>query len=343
MKKIFLSICVCAGIITCEAQKNIAKFFPLAAVPSGGETNLQNVVTGYIQPIAEDYGQVANNGWYTTASVHKRWGFDFNVTVSTISVQSKSETFAAPVLAGVSYLGGTTPLQTAYGKEGVFPSFQYTTGSNSQIIFRGADGAEPGKDLPIGSLAVPNMQLGLGIFQGTELRLRFTPAIKIKDTELGNWGVGIVHDIKQHIPGWNELPFSLSLFAGYMQSKATTSLSGFYSGSGQEGIAQSSSYTAQLLIGKDMKVLSLYAAVGYNGANTDFKINGTYVVNTTDSGEQLKSPVTLNNPFTDSYSTASVRATAGIRLKFGPITLNTDYTRVSAQNIIAAGFGITVN
>lgn len=337
---IFL-ICMCGLLRPALAQENIAKFFPVAAVPTGGEENLHKLLRGYLTPIAQDFGSLSNNGWYTTAATHSRWGFDLNVSVNNITINSAAKTFDSVALTGVKYLGGAEPLQTVYGKEGVHPQFQYTQGGNNGNTFQGADGSDPGKVLPVGSLAMPTLQLGVGILKGTDLYIRYTPTIKIEGTELGNWGVGIKHDIKQHFNAISELPFALSVFAGYTQLKAATDLSGYYTGENQEGVAQTSSYTFQVLVGKQIKVLSLYAGVGYNSSKTDFDINGSYFVNTTDDGNTLAEPVTLENPYSDSFTKSSVRATAGLRLKFGPVIMNGDYTMLSKRSILTVGFGLT--
>jgi hypothetical protein len=341
--KIFtVGSCLFVIALTGLAQKNIAKFFPAAAVPSGGSANLQNLVKGYITPIAEDFGTLGNNGWYTTAEVHKQWGFDLNVTVNTININSDVTTFAPTPLTGITYTGGTTPLQTVYGKEGLSPTFLFNAGPNTGISFNGADGADPGKDLPVGALVIPTIQLGLGVFKGTDIRIRYTPTVAVNAVELSNSGIGLMHNIKQHIPGLREVPFSLSVFAGYTSLKISTDLSGLYNGSGQEGVAQTNSITAQLLVSKEIKVLSLYGGLGYNSSTTDYNINGTYQVNTTDSDQTLPAPIALTDPFRDSYKQSGIRATAGLRLKFGPITLNGDYTLVSKQSLLTAGFGIAV-
>jgi len=341
MKLKILFVCVCGLTFTSHAQNKVTWFFPAAAVPTGGEENLHNLLQGYLTPIAEDFGSLSNNGWYTTASTHKRWGFDINVTVNNITINSDAKTFDPVPLNGVTYLGGETPLQTVYGKEGEFPSFQITDGYNAGTTFRGPDGVGLDKDLPIGSMAVPTLQAGVGILKGTDLYIRFTPTVKINDTELGNWGVGIKHDIKQHFSAIAELPFSLSVFAGYTNFKATTDLSGNYTGSGQEGVAQTNSYTFQVLVGKELKIISFYGGIGFNSSKTDYDINGDYYVNTTDSGGGFYYGVQLDHPFSDSYSKSSFRGTAGMRLKFGPVILNSDYTLVSERSIFTAGFGFT--
>lgn len=341
MKSRILISLMCLYAMSLQAQENVAKFFPVAAVPTGGEENLHKLLKGYLAPVAEDFGSLSNSGWYTTAATHSRWGFDLNVTVNNITINSEAKTFAPVSLNGIQYLDGDTPLQTVYGKEGVHPQFEYTEGANNGDNFQGADGSDPGKELPVGSLAVPTMQLGVGILKGTDLYIRYTPTIEILGTELGNWGVGVKHDIKQHFGAISELPFSLSVFAGYTKLKATTDLSGYYTGEGQEGVAQTSSYTIQVLVGKQIKVLSLYAGIGYNSSKTEYDINGSYFVNTTDNGSTLYGPVTLTDPYSDSFSKSSVRATAGMRLKFGPVMLNGDYTMLSKRSILTAGFGFT--
>jgi hypothetical protein len=340
-KKIIILMCLFWFTAAAYAQNKVTWFFPAGAVPTGGNQNLQNLLRGYLTPIAEDFGSLSNSGWYTTSATHKRWGFDINVTVNTININSEAKTFDPVPLTGVVYLGGETPLPTAYGKEGEFPQFQFTEGGNNGTTFRGPDGIDPGKDLPVGSLAAPTMQLGVGILKGTDLYIRFTPTIKISDTELGNWGIGIKHDIKQHISSIADLPFSLSFFAGYTSLKATTDLSGHYVGDGQEGVAQTNSYTFQVLIGKEIKVISFYGGIGLNTSKTDYDINGTYMVNTTDTGGSLYQSVALDDPFSDSYSKTDFRGTLGIRFKFGPVILNGDYTAISKRSILTAGFGFT--
>lgn len=331
---------LCGLSVSTQAQEKIAKFFPVAAVPIGGEENLHKLLKGYLTPIGEDFGSLSNNGWYTTAATHSRWGFDLSVSVNNITTNSASKTFAPVTLTGVEYLGGNEPLQTVYGKEGVHPLFQYTEGNNNGT-FQGADGSDPGKALPIGSFAIPTLQLGVGVLKGTDVYIRYTPTIKVQDTELGNWGIGVKHDIKQHFAAIAELPFSLSVFAGYTSLKATTDLSGYYTGDNQEGVAQTNSYTIQVLVGKQIKVLSLYAGIGYNSSRTNFDINGSYFVDRTDDGSMLNAPVTLDDPYSDSFSKSSIRATAGLRLKFGPVILNGDYTMLSKQSILSVGFGLT--
>ncbi len=333
--------CIVLSMISLHtfSQNAVMKFFPAAAVPNGGSENVQKLIGGYIKPLQEDFGNVLCNGWFTTPVLHKRWGFDLNATVTTVSINSDVKTFTVPPLTGLSSTG-VNPIPTAYGSD-VRPTFRYTDGANSGLIFQGADGANLTKDLPIGSLAVPTLQAGLGVFKDTDLRIRYSPKVTMFGVEFGNWGFALMHDFKRFLPFFIEKSLSLSLFAGYSKMKVTTDLSGVYSGSGQQGTASTSGVTTQVLIGKEFKVLTLFAGLGYNFVKSDYDINGTYNVTSTGS-EPLINPVTLTNPFSDTYSKNSFRSTAGVRLRLGPITLNSDYTLLSKRSLFTAGFGITV-
>ncbi|MEJ0056476.1 MAG: DUF6588 family protein [Bacteroidota bacterium] len=55
----------------------------------------------------------------------------------------------------------------------------------------------------------------------------------------------------------------------------------------------------------------------------------------------MPQPVTLKDPFHQDFTTSGFRATGGIRLKFGPVALNSDYTLLSSKGMLTAGFGFT--
>jgi hypothetical protein len=339
MKRLILPLFLFACTF-CSAQNAVLKFFPAAAVPTGGNANVHDLIKGYIGPLQEDFGMAICNGWFTTPVLHKRWGFDFNATVTTVTVNSSAKSFQAPALSGLSSTG-VNPLPSAYGESGTFPTFTYSAGANSGMTFRGPDGANVTKDLPIGSLAIPTLQAGLGVFKDTDLRVRFSPAVNLYGVEFKNWGVAAMHDFKRFLPFFIEKSVSLSLFAGYSQMTVSTDLSGIYAGSGQQGIAKSSGITTQVLIGKEFKFFTLFAGVGYNFVKSNYEINGSYNVTTAD-GNLLTSPVMLNNPFSDSHSASSVRSTAGMRLRLGPVTINGDYTFLNTRSLLTAGFGFTI-
>ncbi|MDZ4714291.1 MAG: DUF6588 family protein [Cytophagales bacterium] len=336
--------------------KELGRFFPAAAVTSGGAANVRYLVAGYVTPLAEDFGALANSAWYNTGENHKKFGFDLSVSVNTIFVSSTSNYFNIDntKLTGVSYLGtlsGSIPAPTAYGPESDIPSFTYNGGPNAGLGFNGTGGGNISKDVPIGSLVVPTLQGGIGLVKNTDLRFRFTPAVTISGTELKSWGVGIQHDIKQHFPGIKLAPFSMSVLVAYSKLTVTTSLGGLYNtaaGSGtfagQEAVGETSAYTAQLLISKSVPVVTFYGGLGFNSATTTYAVNGSYYVDKAKTvvGDVTLSPVTIKDPYSQEFSTSGFRATGGIRLKFGPFFLNGDYTYFKGKGLLTTGLGLTV-
>ncbi|MEJ0056475.1 MAG: DUF6588 family protein [Bacteroidota bacterium] len=313
MTKKLIFLMLLASQFTFAQQNQIAKFFPVAAISptasAAGYANVQTLVSGYIKPIGEDFGALSNNGWYATAENHKKWGFDLQVTMNTIFAKNDQKTFAVGSLTGINY-GATTsnsdPAPTAYGTEGEAPRFNYTSASNPNLIpagvFLGPGGGNISKDIPIGSLVVPTITGGLGLFANTDIRFRYTPAVTLSDTELKNWGFGIQHDIKQHIPGLKMVPFSLSVLVAYSQLTATTDLKGYYtdptdpSSGNQKGIGETKGYTAQVLVSKKVAVVTFYAGLGFNSSTTTYDIKGSYLVNSAYSAAGIKQHCLSQSP-----------------------------------------------
>ncbi len=343
----------------------IAKFFPAAAVTTGGSQNLNALVTGYITPIAEDFGALSSNGWFNTGNPHKKFGFDLSVSLNAASANSSDKYFSVPTLQGVTY-NGTLPTSsgggkapTAYGPEGEYPAFNFNAsggpnGTPVPIPFYGPDGGNISKDIPIGNVAVPTINGGVGLLWNTDLRFKFTPTITISKTQLSGWGVGFMHDIKQHFKGLKMAPISLSLLLAYSQLTATTDASGIYynssaktSYSGQQGVGDTKSYTAQIVFSKSIPVVTFYAAVGYTSSTTNYAIKGSYYVDAAYTvfslpGVPLLAPVTLNNPYSKDFTTGGMRLTGGLRFKFGPVFLNGDYSYYNSAGLFNMGLGFTV-
>lgn len=342
MKTLLASLLMLCAVVA-SAQNDLTKFFP------AGEENAGALIEEYIGPVAEDLGVLINNGWYTTAKTHGKFGVDLTITLNNVLVSKDRKYFDMPGnLSGVSFNGttdGGNKIPTAYGPEDEYPLFENTAGPNAGTTFEGPDGFEPGKSHPLDAQVLPTLQLGIGVFKHTDLRIRYTPRYEINNVKVDNWGIGIMHDIKYHIPGLKELPFSWSLFLGYTRLNGTVDHSGQFAGSGQEGKATGNGFTIQTIISKSFKVVTFYGSLGYQRSTVGYKVNGTYEVGTPggESTVYLITPFTLTDPYDYDFTVQSIRGTAGIQFKFGPVLLNSDFTFAHARSLVTVGFGFTIN
>jgi len=83
-------------------------------------------------------------------------------------------------------------------------------------------------------------------------------------------------------------------------------------------------------------VITFYGGLGFNTIKTSADLTGTYVIPSGSVGSE-----TLKNPFSLGYDSKSLKATAGIRLKLGPIYLNGDYS-LQEYNTLSVGLGVAV-
>lgn len=339
-------------VLPLQAQEDLVQYFP------AGQANAELLINEYVKTLAEGFTAANNNGWYSDAKPHDKFGFDFNVTINAVFVPTSKQffSFGALGLSGVQLdpgaysdnVGDNFP--TALGAENAFPYMMLNSGPNNGAMFRGPEGVDLLEDVPLlKAIAVPTMQFGIGLVKNTDLKLRFTPKIKISETEFSTFGIGILHDIKQHFPAFNVVPMGFSVLIAYSSFNGTVALHEEYGGPSQDG-AQEGEFSAtgltfQLLASKTFSVVTFYGGLGYNSGKSDFDVKGTYNIGSaanaadpnTATNLVLASPFTIN-PFTLSYKTSGIRWTTGMRLKFGPVTLSGDYT-LADDKVLTLGFG----
>lgn len=298
----------------------------------------------YISPFMKSFNLGLNQGWYNTAKNHKLFGVDLTVTVSAVSIPD-DETFINVTGLGLRSIsvapdnpyGDRTP--TVFGPSGSSRLIYRAGGTGAPEAFDGPEGLGMKDDVGRNFTPVPVAHLGIGLPKNTELKIRFIPSLDLgKDGEFKMWGLGVMHDIKQHIPGIKLLPFDLAAFAGF------TKMDMVYrpdaediSGEDQRSELSMTATTLQVLISKKFSVLTLYGGVGYNMAKSNLSLKGKYDIN--EDGDY--SDTSEVDPFDFRYSASGPRATAGFRLKLAVLTLHADYT-FQKYNAFSAGIGISV-
>jgi hypothetical protein len=307
----------------------------------GTVNDAKYLADGYLNPLMKSIGYGMNQGWYTTAKTHKFPGFDLTFSVNSAFAPAADKSFNVDnsKLASVYLkrdLSGNEPdmntgrgnLPTIFGERRSLLLAPKPNPTDTSFP------AAPGVGLAF--FPTPTLNLGIGLPKGFDLKVRYVPTIdfgKLSNDKLigdfGMWGVGVMHDFKQYIPGIKALPFDMSVFVGYSQLKFNVGLD--KSQPTHKAELTSSATTIQALISKKISVLTGYFGLGYNMATTKFALKGSYTF----------SDGVKTDPFTTEAQSNGVRATVGLRLKFGPIALHGDYT-LQKYNALTVGFGIAV-
>lgn len=333
MKKA-LFICLALAALSANAQFEIDQFL------RGSVADARLVTEGYMRPFAQAWATSMNQGWYNTAKVHKFPGFDLTVTVNPVFIPSDQRIFAVDNtrMSNLLLVRDVNGQSVAANATGNIPTFfgpetapQFSTrpvipGST----FSGLAGID------FNALPMPMAHLGIGLPKGFDLKLRFVPQLNFNvgesDVSFNLWGIGLMHDIKQYMPGIKNLPFDLSVFAAHTRVNMNVGLNA--QRPDQQGDFQTSASTLQALISKKIAVLTLYGGLGYNFASTNLAVKGAFDFDGNGSFE-------TRDPFSVTGSATGPRATAGMRLKLGPITFHGDYT-VQQFSALSVGIGVAV-
>lgn len=314
-----------------------ALYAQLSEVMSGSAADAKYLTEGYVSPFMKAFGYGMNSGWYNSAAPHKLGGFDLTITAAVVKVPTIDQSYFVDnsKMNNVELLSGGTPqngnVPTFFGSD-VEPTYRSPKGTTG-TTFSGPAGID------FDMLPVPAIGLGVGLPKGFEVKLRYIPTLKLENyTEdytggVGLFGIGVLHDIKQWIPGIKALPFDLSGFVGY--TKMNLDLGFDSSDPNKKGGFSCGATTIQALIGKKISVLSVYGSVGYNLAKTELGLKGNYDFNedgdTNDTGEK--------DPFNITTNSNGFRATVGLRLRLAVIAFHADYT-AQKYSTITGGFGI---
>jgi len=345
------------GVLNIKCMKQLIRvvWFSAVLMPLAGSLMAQDfgdimkgsiadskiLIEGYIAPAMNALGDGMNQGWYNTAKVHKTLGVDFTITGTLMYVPSSEEFYTVnnnklQEVKLVSYDGKTFgptesgKVPTIFGPQKA-PQYQVDPFNP----FNGPEGLDMKNQIKIANaLPTAMYHLGIGLPKGFDLKIRWSPTVKVQDFRFSLFGIGVMHDVKQYIKGIKMMPFDLSVFVGYTKMKFEDRFTEDQSNTDVKAAAEFNSTTIQALISKKISVVTFYGGVGYNIAKSSVDMRGTYDLD----GDGNATDTT---PFNLDFSSSGVRATGGIRLKLAVITLHGDYT-LSKYNAFTAGFGINV-
>lgn len=303
----------------------------------GSVKDANYLANGYITPFLKVMGTGINAGWNNTAKPHKTLGLDLTITVSPVFIPTSDKLYEVDNSKLTDIQLTATPTGTIQNGKAKVPTIfgpednpSYTYKSNGKA-FDGPPGIDLKKNIKMNALPIPMVHLGIGIYKNTDLKFRFFPEQQYGDFKVSMFGVGVLHDVKQWIPGIKHLPFDLSGFFGYTKMKVSTQLDQ----PGQVGEFDVTGTTIQGLISKKFSVITFYGGVGYNIAKSSVALKGSYDLDDDASTPAVKDPLSL------SATATGPRLTAGMRLKLAVFTFHGDYT-LQKYKTLSVGFGIAI-
>lgn len=365
MKLNFTKSIFILGLVFCLSPTTKSFGQDFVDIFRASEEDVTQYLDSYIEPAMFSFANGMAGGWYNTAKTHKPLGFDITATVNVANIPNSERLFLFdPSDYGNIRLSGdvtnsqTAQLPTLVGGDasedlelyGTYTApdgstYEYATGDS----FQAPDGIVDASDLPLAGVPAPTVQLGIGLIKNTDLKIRYGAAKNISANDGTNnkygvsiFGVGIMHDFKQWIPGIKHLPLDMALFVGYSRFKTTIDFDESNVSFDAEGTASltANNTTIQALVSKKLSILTLYGGIGYNIVSSGIKVDGrieNYELTDVITGD----PYVVEDPVDFTYDGGSTfRATAGMRLKLAFITLHTDYT-FQTYNMLSAGLGFT--
>lgn len=366
MKRFILILPLISLIFMLPAKEAHAQFDDVGNVLKAGVDDANILLKNYMKPVGEGFGADLNSGWFNSARPTGLLGFDLRISVAGAFVPMADRSFDVTQIGlsdNTRLVGGNAVTQTPFGEKepgailGLFAE-DPRTGQDAQIFeFEMPEGV----GVPV--VPAPMAQLTVGLIKSTDISIRYMPPVTVSDLSTGMYGVGVKHGLNQWIPGGKLLPVNLSVQMGYT---SLTSDFGFdvqpevdndtynphpaSTWDDQKAEFSASAFTTNLLVGKNLPILAVYAGVGFQTSDVSFKTPGNY-------------PVTVPNPNFDFTSTDeetrpyrvnsesdpidvtfdgenSVHALAGFRVRLGFLAISGSYT-LSKYPVANVGVGLS--
>ena len=346
MKKIVIILSICFACNISQAQE--LETILLAA------DDASQLTENYLNPAMLGLMYSMNGGWYTTAKTHKKFGFDVTINFNASFVPNKDQMFDF-IASDYSYLSlpnGESSLPTVMSENDSETQVDVSipVGNNTYKV---ASFDMPGgitEDLPLNAVPTPMVQLGFGLPLKTDLKLRLVPKLNFDDSVEANlFGLGLQHDIKQHIGPLEKLPLNVSVLVAFTNMKVSYNIDDEDASDDvavSNGVAEfkMDTWTVQAVGSLDFKIITLYGSLGYNNGKTTAKMKGDYTVTydiEDDNGNTIGTvDESISDPINLDFEANGMRATIGTRLNIGFFKIFADYT-FQEYNTASAGIAFS--
>lgn len=338
MKKIFLSLFVLFAIANNLKAQNGPEGMLFA---DSEDTN--RLMNAYMNPAMKGLVYGMSNGWYHTAKVHKKFGFDITIGVSGATAPSKDEMFSLSNLKSINQAtGGGITSATVVGSENDGSNATVTFQENG-ITYTGTFQMPGGikENLPLDFVPAPAIQASLGLPFKSEVILRYTPKVGEDDVKGSLFGVGLKKEITSWFGPLDKLPLHVSILAAYTTMAVDYNIvdedpnDNINIENGKVDF-DLNSYTVQAIASLNFPVINFYGGVGYTGGTSSMDVLGKYTLSYNASLNQR----TLNNPLNIDSNAGGFSATIGTRLSLGFFKIFGSYT-LQEYNSVNAGIAFS--
>lgn len=273
------AITLWVGIFGVQMFAHAQQMEPLGLLEAGLE-DAQNYMRAYLRPVGEGWIAGSSGGWANTGATHKILGFDIKGSVAAAIIPSGREFFRVDQqdFQRIRLEDPSLDLfPTLIGPNEDGPGMLiYDEHQNELHRMNGFSGTGLSDKLEISRSIVPLpiLQAGLGVDKGTDLKLRYIPHRNFGDVKVHGWGLGIQHNLTQHMNAGN---WDMAVLVGYNRLGAE------YQFSDEEDkllATQLSSLTSQLILSKRLAILTLFATGGYHSGKVNFDLLGSYEIST---------------------------------------------------------------
>jgi hypothetical protein len=303
----------------------------------------QNLFERYLKPALKGSIYLMNSGWYSTAKVHKKFGFDLTISLNSVVVPDGEKSFdisnfkliESEIKNLPSIFGDSKneELNVIIPKSDLHPQLKATFFSPGGI-----------KDqLPLGIVSSPSIQVSIGLPFKSEVTLRYLPEYNRNRVYFSNYGIGFKHDILQYFTFLKKIPsLNVSAFGAYsiMSINYDIQSAERFRGINQITEFDITNYKFQILTSFNLKIIEFYGGIGISGGNSSFSINGEYELDyVVDGDSNTKFPIKISDPVKIKYSIHELSKNFGFKFKFLFLHAFIDYT-LQEYDVVTIGTSI---
>lgn len=332
MKKLFFGFFLITSGMQLMAQDNLGRLL------ASGIEDTETFATDYLRPGTQATIYNLSNGWFQSAEVKDILKFEFSVIGSSVVnlEDHRSFTMNTSDYQNIEFADGSESKEVAtlLGNNetpiDVVLSYNTLLGSGEATVTLPEGLSETGVNM------VPSafMQARLGVFKGTEVKVRYFPKINYDNVEAEIYGGGLQHEFTSWISSV-DLPIAVSGLVAYTKMKGAYDFTelGYMEGENQRVKTDIDSWLFSGIVSTNLPVINFYGGLGYVKGSSNTAMLGTYIVKD-DVGRTIAE---VEDPFVINDAIDGMKANLGLSLKLGFFKLHADY---SFQKYEAVSLGI---